>query len=101
MFGNFEAQKKIDAMGITLEKALNDINILCQFPQHLIDVVYETDEDKNRVFETGENKYVVLRINFKDDKGEIKSARKQSIETTETELMKELESIRKEKSKYE
>ena len=100
MFDRMEFQERLEKLGITLEKALGDINIICQYPQYISQVVYETDENK-RVFERGDKKFITLTIEFDDPKGEIKLHRKNIIESYETELLKELEELKKEKNKYE
>jgi hypothetical protein len=100
MFSNLDAQDKLERMGIMLEKALSDIMLITQYPQNLITVNYETDDDSKRVFEKTDNKFITLTIEFKDPKGEIRSARKESVEAAEVELLKELEELKKEKTKY-
>lgn len=103
MFGRLESQERLAKMGTTLDRAMSDIQLIVQHPQYIMDVSYVTDEDdKTQIFDkVGQKKFIRLTIDFTDPDGEIKKSRKDSVSAAEAELLRELEELKKEKSKYE
>lgn len=102
MFGKFDEQKHLEEIGKTLGLAMEDFNIIVQYPECITSVNYETDETSGkRVFDDNQNKFIRLTINYIDPNKKIKNAKREMLNSAEKELYEELEKIKKEKLNYE
>jgi len=88
-------------LGRTLEDALGTVNTIVRYPELIIDVKFTdgVEDEKHEVFKTeGTNKVLTLKIFYEDD-GRIAASKKQQLDEMEANLERELEEIKKSKSK--
>lgn len=88
---SMESMEKID-------KAAYMISIIVQKPDIIRNVVFTDPFSKQTVFEDNNRKFA-LEIEFEDD-GSIKEAFKNHIAEYENSLLRELERVKQEKSRY-
>ena len=101
MFSRMEDQSRMEEIGMKLERAMQDVNIIVQHPEEIRIVTYETSEDSGTVFEKDGLKFIMLKIEYNDKRGLIAKEKRGLLEGAEKELMAELEKIKKEKERYE
>jgi hypothetical protein len=101
MFNRMEDQAKMEKIGMNLERAMQDVNIIVMHPEEIRRVIYETSEDSGTVFEKDGPKFIMLKIEYDDKRGLISKEKRGLLDGAEKELMAELEKIKKEKERYE
>ena len=101
MFNRMEDQARMEQIGIKLERAMQDVNIIVMHPDEILRVLYETSEDTGTVFKKDGPKFIMLKIEYDDKSGLISKEKRGFLEGAEKELMAELEKIKKEKERYE
>lgn len=101
MFNRMEDQNRMEQIGMKLERAMQDVNIIVMHPEEILRVIYETSEDSGTVFEKDGPMFIMLKIEYDDKRGLIYKDKRGLLEGAEKELMAELEKIKKEKERYE
>jgi hypothetical protein len=103
MFGRIKAESNLEEIGLKLERAMEDINIIVRYPEKIKKVEYETSEDETKgVFDrTKEPAFIRLIIYYDDSDGTIKADKRAILENAEKELLSELERLKKEKTRYD
>jgi len=100
IFNKMQNQARMQEIGMKLERAMQDINIIVNHPEVIKDVKYETSEDTGMIFQKETPSFIMLKIEYDDTDGEVTKEKKGLLIDAEKELMAELEKIKKEKERY-
>jgi len=89
-------EKRLTEIGKKIMDAMEEINLVLQYPENLLDVEFSDTPDGTPVFgEVTENE-IIFKIRYNND-DEIRDARTEHLDEIEKEVMKTLEEIRKKK----